>query len=59
MRRVLCFIGIHHWEHHVNREKEGPDNGWDICSRCGHEKPSFAYENGVPSFKGDGGRSGG
>lgn len=57
MRRVLCFVGFHHWEHHVNREKGGPDNGWDICSRCGHEKRSFALENGVPSFKGDGGRN--
>ena len=56
MRRVLCFVGFHHWEHHVNREKEGPDAGWDICSRCGREKPSFVFENGVPSFKGDGGR---
>ena len=58
MRRVLCFVGIHHWEHHVNREKEGGrDNGWDICSRCGRGKPSFGFENGVPSFKGDGGRN--
>ena len=56
MRRVLCFVGIHHWEHHVNPEKDGPDNGWDLCSRCGHGKPSFVFENGVPSFKGHGGR---
>ena len=58
MRRVLCFVGFHDWEHHVNREKEGPDPGWDICSRCGRERPSFVFENGVPSFKGDGGRDG-
>jgi len=44
MHRFLCLMGIHHWEHHVNREKEGPDNGWDLCSRCGHEKPPFVFE---------------
>lgn len=31
MRRA--WVGFHHWEHHVNREKEGPDAGWDPCSR--------------------------
>ena len=57
MHRVLCFVGFHHWEHHVNPEKkDGRDNGWDICSRCGKGKPPAAFENGVPSFKGHGGR---
>jgi len=58
MRRVLCFIGIHQWVHHVNREKEGRDKGWDVCSRCRHEKHASALEGGIPSFKGDGGHKG-
>ncbi len=23
MRHVLCLVGAHHWEHHVNREMGG------------------------------------
>ena len=50
MRRVLCFVGFHHWEHHINREKGGPGNGWDLCSHCGREKTSSLIDN--PRFIG-------
>ena len=51
MRRVLCFVGFHRWEHHVSREKSGPGGGYDMCSRCGREKKSYEG-GGNPSFKG-------
>ena len=50
MRHVLCLVGVHHWEHHVNHEMGGKNSGYDLCSRCGREKKS--YEGGNPSFKG-------
>lgn len=51
MRRVMCYVGFHHWEHHVNREKSGPGGGYDLCSRCGRERKSYEG-GGNPSFKG-------
>lgn len=48
MRGVLCLVGIHHWEHHLNREVAGKGGGYDLCSRCGREKD--VYE-GRGSFK--------
>ena len=50
MRHVLCLVGVHHWEHHVNREMGGKGATYDLCARCGREKKS--YEGGNPSFKG-------
>lgn len=41
MRRLLCLVGIHRWEHHVNREASGPDSGYDLCARCGRETNSY------------------
>ena len=51
MHRVLCLVGIHHWEHHVNREMGGKGAGFDLCSRCGREKKAYD-EGGNPGFKG-------
>ena len=50
MRRLMCLIGRHRWEHHINREASGPGGGYDLCARCGREKNS--YESGTGSFKG-------
>jgi hypothetical protein len=50
VRRVLCLVGIHHWQHHVNREMGGAGSGYDLCSHCGRERKS--YEGGNPAFKG-------
>jgi hypothetical protein len=50
MRHVLCLVGVHHWEHHVNREMGGKGAGYELCARCGREKKS--YEGTNPSFKG-------
>lgn len=50
VRNVLCRVGAHRWEHHVNNEMGGKNSGYDLCSRCGREKKS--YEGGNPSFKG-------
>lgn len=51
MRRVMCLVGIHHWEHHVNREMGGPNAGYDLCSHCGREKKAYE-KGGNPGFKG-------
>lgn len=51
MRHVLCLVGHHHWEHHINRETSGAGGGYDLCSRCGREKKSYE-ERGNPSFGG-------
>ena len=51
MRRVMCLVGIHHWEHHVNREMGGKNAGYDLCSHCGREKKSYE-KGGNPGFKG-------
>ena len=51
MRRVLCLVGIHHWEHHVNREMGGKGAWFDLCSQCGREKKAYD-ESGNPGFKG-------
>ena len=51
MRRLLCRLGIHHWEHHVNRGVSGPDAGFDLCSHCGREKKRYE-ERGNPAAKG-------
>ena len=32
MHRVLCFVGIHDWEHHVNHQMGGPSARYDLCS---------------------------
>jgi hypothetical protein len=40
MRRVLCLVGIHHYEHHVNREVAGRSGGYEVCSNCSREKGS-------------------
>ena len=54
MRRVLCFVGFHHWEHHVNPENRGGQSGrYDLCSHCGQEKRASMLDN--PSFTGPGG----
>jgi hypothetical protein len=50
MRHVLCLVGAHHWEHHVNREMGGKGGTYDLCTRCGREKKS--YDGSNPSFKG-------
>lgn len=49
MRRLMCLIGIHRWQHHINREASGKDGVYDLCARCGREKNS--YESGNGSFK--------
>ena len=51
MRRVMCLVGIHRWEHHLNRELGGKNAGYDLCSHCGREKKSYE-EGGNPGFKG-------
>ena len=37
MRRVVCLVGFHDWEHHVNREKEGPN---ELARPTQGERPS-------------------
>ena len=44
MRRLMCLIGRHRWEHHINREASGPGGGYDLCARCGRERN--VYEPG-------------
>ena len=50
MRNVLCLVGRHSWQHHVNHEMGGRAAGYDLCRRCGRERPT--YDGGNPSFKG-------
>lgn len=50
MKNVLCLVGRHSWQHHVNHEMGGRAAGFDLCSRCGKERAS--YDKGNPSFKG-------
>lgn len=52
MRRVLCLVGFHHWEHHINREKSGPGGGYDLCSHCGREKDTPSFEGVSKAFEG-------
>ena len=40
-RRVMCLVGIHHWEHHVNRDLGGPRGGYDLSGHCGREKTAY------------------
>ena len=47
----MCLVGIHHWEHHVNREMGGPNAGYDLCSHCGREKTAYD-KGGNPGFNG-------
>jgi hypothetical protein len=50
MRHVLCLVGVHHWERHVNREMGGKGATYELCGRCGRKRKS--YEGTNPSFKG-------
>ena len=52
MRRVLCLVGIPHWEHHVNREMGGKGAGFDLCSHCGREKKGVG-RGWKPRLQGD------
>jgi hypothetical protein len=52
MKNVMCLLGRHSWQHHVNHEMGGPSAGYDLCRRCGREKkvyggPSHA-SRGIP-----------
>jgi hypothetical protein len=44
MRHVLCLVGHHRWERHINPGTSGPGGGYDLCSRCGREKKSYEGE---------------
>lgn len=41
MINVLCLLGRHKWQHHVNKEMGGPNAGFDLCARCGKEKKAY------------------
>lgn len=41
MRRGLCLVGRHRWEHHRNPEVGGAGASFDTCSRCGKEKSVY------------------
>jgi hypothetical protein len=41
MKNVMCLLGRHSWQHHVNPEMGGPGAGYDLCRRCGHEKKAY------------------
>lgn len=41
MTKVLCLLGRHKWQHHVNREIGGANAGFDLCARCGREKKAY------------------
>ena len=49
MRNMLCLVGRHSWQHHADHETGGRAVGYDLCRRCGRERPS--YDAGNPSFK--------
>lgn len=51
MTKLLCLVGVHRWEHHVNREFSGRGGTFDLCARCGRERKNYD-EGGNPSFKG-------
>ena len=52
MKRILCLLGRHEWQHHVNHEVGGPDASFELCSRCGNEKdkhgPPTQYSRVLP-----------
>jgi len=56
MHRVMCFVGFHHWEHHVNHQMGGPNARYDLCSHCGQERPSSVADRWLPTYTGRGGR---
>ena len=41
MGSLLCRLGRHAWEHKQNPEVGGAEGGYDQCSRCGKERPSY------------------
>ena len=45
MRALRCLLGRHDWEHKHNPEVGGPGGGYDVCSRCGKEKPAYDAPN--------------
>lgn len=54
MKNMLCLLGRHDWQHHVNPEMGGPNAGYDLCARCGTEKKVY----GKPPSRGVAGPGG-
>jgi hypothetical protein len=42
MGSLLCRLGRHAWQHKQNPEVGGAEGGYDQCSRCGKERPSYS-----------------
>ena len=41
MSRILCFFGLHTWQHRHNPEVGGSGGVYEVCSRCGKEKAGY------------------
>ena len=54
MKNILCLVGRHDWQHHVDKEMGGPNARYDLCSRCGTEREGL----GKPPSKGVAGPGG-
>ena len=48
---IECHLGRHAWEHQRNPEMGGKGADFEICRRCGKEKPVY----GPPPVNGIGG----
>jgi hypothetical protein len=44
--KLLCTVGRHDWERRVNPEASGKDGVYQVCSRCGTEKPGYGPPTG-------------
>lgn len=39
MRPFSCLLGRHRWRHHRNPEVGGALADYEVCGRCGKERP--------------------
>lgn len=38
---ILCHLGRHRWHHERNPEMGGAAADFEVCDRCGKERPTF------------------
>lgn len=46
MRALRCLLGRHHWTMQRNPEKGGAGAQYEVCDRCGRERPTYEPTDG-------------
>lgn len=47
MRPLRCMVGRHVWEVRRNAEKGGAGAQYQVCARCGRDRPGYEPHDGT------------